>query len=231
MKRRTLLTYLALSAATAAVGRVTPALAQERVGVMCGHGPVPWESLCNVEPELHDAFRWIERIGGGEDFFLRDRLSAMIRDRHAAIDWHPNGDLPIIHPGLLGLYDPSTGRVYVPQALKGQPERVKATILAHELAHAIWQVDEMGAGLDAVRGCLANEALAYNVGLLLYARVFGLSGEGDYPESAVDQLIMGDAAELGRLLNERGADEAFRLAATRHLVRSGRRSRCARDGG
>jgi hypothetical protein len=141
MKRMTLLKYLVAASAGAALEwGVAFAQMPERVVAMCGGGSVPWESLCNVDAGLHEAFRWIERIGGSEELLLRNRLSAMIRDRHVAIDWHPNHDLPAIHPGLLGLFDKTSGRVYVPQALRSQPERVKAAILAHEPTHAAWQV-------------------------------------------------------------------------------------------
>jgi hypothetical protein len=233
MQRRTLLKYLVAASAGAALERgVAFAQMPERVVAMCGGGSVAWESLCNVDAGLHEAFRWIERIGGSEELLVRNRLSAMIRDRHVAIDWHPNQDLPAIHPGLLGLFDKTSGRVYVPQALRSQPERVKAAILAHELTHAAWQVDQTGAELDAPSACLVDEARAYQVGLVLYARIFTLSGEGDGPRTALDQSLMAQVGELTALARERGSiAEGLNEMARRHLARSGYVQACARLGG
>jgi hypothetical protein len=201
----------------------------DRVRAMCGAGPVAWESLCNVDPGLHDSFILIEQIGGSPDFIVRNRLSAMIRDRHAAIDWHPNEALPSIHPGLLGLYDSSTRRVYVPRALGQEPLRVKTTILAHELTHAIWDVDDMGAGMDRARACVANEALAYRVGIILYPRLYAISGEGERPRSALDANLMRDVLDWLELSGgQRFTTEGLNQLTTRHLTRGGYVQRCAR---
>jgi hypothetical protein len=209
-------------------GGVAHAQTPDRVKAMCGDRAVPWESLCNVDPGLHEAFVLIERIGGDPDFIVRNRLSAMIRDRHAAIDWHPNLNLSSIHPGILGLYDISTSRVYVPQALKGEPLRVRTAVLAHELTHAAWEADNLGAGMSGPLACLSNEALAYQVGMMIYARVYLMTGEGDAPRSRNDQFLMGqilDGLTLsgGQQFTREGLD---RLSA-RHLATNGYLEKCA----
>ena len=198
-----------------------------RVVALCGAGDVPWDSLCNVEPELREAFTLIEQIGGGEGLLLRDRLSAMIRDRHAAIDWHPDQSLSVTHPGLLGMFDTSTGRVYVPQGLKHEPLRVRTAILAHELMHAIWDVDAMDGDEEPAIACLANEATAYRVGMLLYARVLAMTNEGSQPLSQADANLQHDLgawlAYSGGKLTVEGLD---RLAAD-HVIGNGYVERCA----
>jgi len=224
---------LVLAVATALLlsSGVVHAQTPDRVKAMCGNQAVAWESLCNVDAGLREPFALIEQIGGEPDFLIRDRLSAMIRDRHAAIDWHPNGTLTSTHPRLLGLYDESTRRVHVPQAPGNEPLRVKTAVLAHELTHAIWNVDDMGAGLEAPIACLANEDLAYKIGLAIYARVYFLSGEGDRPRSAIDQSLLLQSLEWlqfpgGQQFTPEGLEQMGR----RHLLGAGYLERCFQPG-
>ena len=198
-----------------------------RVEALCGAGDVPWDSLCNVEPELREAFVLIEKIGGGEGLLLRDRLSAMIRDRHAAIDWHPDPSISVTHPGLLGMFDSSTGRVYVPQGLRDEPLRVRTAILAHELTHAIWEVDGMDADLDPALACVGNEMMAFRVGILMYARVIGMTDEGTRPRSQTDAGLQQQLAVWLQLSDGKLTVEGLDKLAAAHVLRNGYVEHCA----
>ena len=230
--RRSLRTSFVALAALIAAGTipcsdVAHAQTPDRVRAMCGDQPVRWESLCNVDPGLRESFLLIEQIGGEPDFLVRNRLSAMIRDRHAAIDWHPNAALPSIHPGLLGMYDSMTRRVYVPQALKTEPRRVRTAVLAHELAHAIWDADHVGAEMDGALACLSNEALAYKVGILIYARLYFMTGEGDGPQSAHDAELMSHLGAWVQLsAGQRPTADGLDLLTGQHLLSNGYFERC-----
>ena len=220
------LTAVVAMAATFSSG-VAHAQTPDRVKAMCGNQPVPWESLCNVDPGLREPFLLIEQIGGEPDFLVRNRLSAMIRDRHAAIDWHPNGSLTSSHPGLLGMYDSSTSRVYVPQALRDEPQRVKTAVLAHELTHAIWDTDKFGAEMEGPLACIANEDLAYRVGMIIYARVFDMTGEGDRPRSALDASLMSQIVSWLELSGGRRLTaDGLELLSWQHLSGDGYLEKC-----
>ena len=224
------LTFMLL-AAVAWTGFVPASVAYaerpSRVAALCGAGDVAWDSLCNVEPDLREAFVLIEQIGGGEGLLLRDRLSAMVRDRHAAIDWHPDQSLSVTHPGLLGMFDPSTGRVYVPRGLKDEPLRVRTAVLAHELTHAIWQVDGMDGDEEPALACLANEALAYRVGLVLYARLIMMTNEGLEPRSRTDAGLQRELGAWLKLSDGKLTADALDKLAAAHLLRNGYVERCA----
>lgn len=172
---RTLFTLIALSGwlAWPVLARADPEPCPPDVG---------WDSLCNVEPELRRAFLWLERVDGLPHF--RDRISAMVRDRHVTVEW----DWDDWNTDHLGAYHRKTRQIKVPIHLReNSPNRVLAGILAHELWHAHAEVRGLFQPFTA-RACLDDERDAFVVGLLFYANVYWISGEPGRPMHEADEF-------------------------------------------
>jgi hypothetical protein len=156
---------------------------------MCGEPPVPGESLCNVEEGLQDAYLLIERIVADDGTGVPKRVSAVVRDRLVSVEWYPNPDPTSVRAGLMGMYDGSSHRVYLPQGLRPEPLRVRAAVMAHELGHAALLFDGVGAGLRPAEVCLQNEAEAFKVGIVVYERARHLVDEPGRSEGSVDRHL------------------------------------------
>lgn len=175
-----------------------------------------WESLCNVEPELRRPYLLIEQVA--ELPGSRDRISGIVRERKVTIrwDWVDGG------PNHLGSYNAITGEVLVAASLRGEPDRVQASVLAHELWHAYGGLQ--GWYRPATRAaCLEDERSAFGTGLLFYRAFRAASG----PDAAPRSLIDGWLVQLDQDWLRRGANQpALEAIANEHLVRDGYMQRC-----
>jgi len=228
-----ILTNLLWMTATSSMAEAHLHLAVDRVREMCGDEPVPRESLCNVAGELQEAFMLVEWVVATADFPVTDPPKRVVREREVAVDWYPDPDPAMLRPGLLGLYEPSSRRVYLPQGLGDEPLRVRAAVLAHELSHASWYVEGLGAGLPPARACLENEKRAYAVGIATYERsaaVTGLdvTGREDRPPGQVDRYLA-EELSLWRQLSGGGGltTEALGDLANRFIFQNGYAERCS----
>ena len=184
----------------------------------CGASP-DWSSLCNVEPELRQPFLMIEQVV--DLSYSRDRLSRIVRDRNVTIDWDWNA-ASAIH---LGAYLPRSGQVLVAARVRGEPARVEASILAHELWHAYgsWQ-GQYRPFTEA--SCLADERAAFMTGLLYYNRLLTQSGDAR-PGSPLDDLMM----QIDARWRLSGGDQAaLEAIADDHLGVDGYHQYCAQFG-
>ncbi|MFN8632659.1 MAG: hypothetical protein U0893_02305 [Chloroflexota bacterium] len=189
-----------------------------RVREMCGELPVAEESLCNVHEELRDAYLLVERIVGEEGDDVPDRARAMVRDRLVTVEWLHGADPTSVRAGLAGMYAESSHQVLLPQGLRSEPLRVRASVVAHELGHAALLYDNVSAGLRPAELCLDHEARAYKVGIRAYDRARQLVQEPPGDEGSVDRHLADEMAMWQRLsggdsLTAAGLDDL----ATRHV--------------
>jgi hypothetical protein len=160
-----------------------------QVRAMCGEPPIAEESLCNVEEGLHDAYLLLEHIASDGQDDVPGRVSAVVRDRLVSVEWYPNADPTSVRAGLMGMYNEGTHRILLPQGLRGEPLRVRSSVMAHELGHAALLYDEVAAGLRPAETCLEHEARAYKVGIIVYERARHLIDEPGGAEGSVDRHL------------------------------------------
>ncbi len=178
---------------------------------LCGSTPVPWESLCNVHPDLHAAFLRIEQLPFD---YQRDRISAMVRDRHVTVEWEPF-DSGATHLGRFNLREAT---VWIPQRITREPTRVKGAIVAHELWHAATEVYQLlgpKSQWDPVEYCLEDESGAFINGLAAFS-FFADQDGWPRPRTALDAYLMGLA------LDPSHSD----TLAEQHLEEDGYHERC-----
>ena len=191
-----------------------------RAAPECGVGAqAPWESLCNVDGTLRPSYLWLERVDlRGFDGF-RDRISGMVRDKKVTVEW--SREVP---PGILGAWHSQTRRVLIPAQLQGQPDRVEAAILAHELWHSYNHLTGTHRPFT-IASCLADEREAYMVGQLFYAGVFSLTGENTITSSPLDRTFLLDALAW---IRSRTPAETLAAMAERHVRDNNYAAVCAR---
>ena len=204
---------LVLGAMVLGVGRPAP---------VDGAGPCPldaaWDSLCNVEPELRRSYGLIEQVVDLPG--TRDRISGMVRERRVNVRWNWD-DVNIAH---LGAFNALTSEVLVSAHVRGEPDRVEASILAHELWHAYGGMQ--GWYRPATRAaCLQDERSAFATGLLFYDHLLARSGPEAAPRSQVDAWLMQLVQDWRR---RGGGESAMEAIANEHLVRDGYLQRCLR---
>ena len=188
-----------------------------RVVEMCGDGPVPWESTCNIEPQLVAGYLRIEQV---QDLgFYRDRISAMVRDRHVTVEWEAQ-ETDLTH---LGRFNARSRQVLIPRAIAREPDRVKAAIMAHELWHAVYAVRGYRRELSPSERCLDNEREAFQTGLVFYDRMTRITAEPLVPLSRTDGYLF----DLMFRWADRGSGpDGLRSLADEHVVQQGYHDRC-----
>jgi hypothetical protein len=178
----------------------------------------PWESLCNVEPELRRSYLLIEQVGDLDT--SRDALSGMVRDRKVRVEWDWQ-DVNVTH---LGAFMPWTRQVLVPAHIRGQPDRVEAAILAHELMHAF--ANHLGLFRPFTQqSCLEDEKLAFMIGQIYYDRVSQFSGRPDRPATNLDATFSLQQLDWALRGGKRAGLEQM---AHEHLIRNGYLAHCTR---
>jgi hypothetical protein len=199
-------------------GQAGQARAVEVAAERCPAG-TPRDSLCNVEPELRPAYLAIERVADLPH--TGQRIAVLVRERRVRIDW----DWGDTNPYHLGQYRAADGRVVVAAHLRGQPDRVEAAVLAHELWHAY--AASQGLFPATMAGCLEDEKAAFMVGAAYYNRLLHRSADRE-PRSEIDARMLAIDREWFR----RGASQAdLETLADEHLASNGYLQRCARYGG
>ncbi len=170
----------------------------------------PWKSLCNVEHDLRPAYFWIEQV---KDLsFFRERLSGMVRNRRVSVKW----ERQIKDPDFFGGFKPRTREVFVAGHLRGGPDRVESSIIAHELWHAYGH--HHGRFARTLHGCLEDEKEAFTVGMLFYDRILAVSGEPPGPRPGADTFFYGLWSEWKR---RGGSDAAMATMADEHVQTRG----------
>lgn len=164
-----------LTAVNSASGQHTPM--PSRVVELCGDLPIPVESLCNVEESLRDSFLLIERIvamqrdGAPPEVDaapLPDSVVLVVRERQISVEWYSTANSTDLRDGLMGLYDENRHQIHLGPALRPEPQRVWASVMAHELGHAALQQEGVGGNLRPAEACLENEARAFKIGMVAY---------------------------------------------------------------
>jgi hypothetical protein len=182
---------------------------------LCPPG-TPRDSLCNVEPELRRAYLAVERVGDLP--YTGERIAALVRERRVRIEW----DWADANPYHLGQYRAAAGQVAIAAHLRGQPDRVEAAVLAHELWHAYAGSHNLFPATAA--GCLEDEKAAFMVGAAYYNRLLHLAAD-KAPRSEVDARMQAiDREWLGR----GGAQADLDTLADEHLAANGYLQRCSR---
>lgn len=174
----------------------------------------PWQSLCNVEPELRRSYQLIEQVAQPAE--ARDRISGIVRERRVTVRWVVDDQ-----PNHLGSYNALTNEVLVASSLRGEPDRVEASILAHELWHAYGGMQ--GWYRPATRAaCLQDERSAFSTGLVFYHALRAASGADAGPRGVIDGWLI----QLEQDWQRRGGDAGLEAVANEHLVRDGYLQRC-----
>jgi hypothetical protein len=169
-----------------------------------------WSSLCNVEHDLRPSYLWIEQV---EDLtYFRERISGMVRNRHVSVRW----DRQIKDPDFFGGFKPQTREVFVAGHLRGGPDRVESSIIAHELWHAYGH--HHGRNTRTLYGCLEDEKEAFAVGLLFYDRLLAVSRERPVAKPGVDSFFYGLRLEWQA---RGGTDAAMAAMADEHVKNRG----------
>lgn len=214
-------------AATLAIPARSAVALPNRVRELCGAEPISFETLCNVDEELRDAFLLVERIVGADGLPMLSRVAGVVRDGAVSVDWYPNPDQAALRRGLIGMYSDRDRRVYIPQLLREEPLRVRVSVMAHELDHAAWDVDQRGAGLTPGQDCLDGEIHAYKTGMLVYEFIRRvLDGPSD-PSSEVDTYLDGELATWRQLSGSQTlTDSGLNDLANRHIFGRGYDSHC-----
>lgn len=213
VRHRTLLVSLAL---------VWASLLASTSGVQAAPEPcppgTPWDSLCNVEPELRRSYLLIEQVADLPWF--RDRISGMVRDRKVTVewDWH---DLQRSH---LGAFYSETNKVLIPAAVRGNTDRVEAAILAHELWHSYANLLGWHRPFS-LQSCLQDEKEAWMVGMTFYLKIYALGSERPEPHNEIDVMMM---STLYRWWQLGGGTPALESLANEHLAVNGYLQHCAR---
>jgi hypothetical protein len=217
---------LALVAAFAMPPRGAAAL-PNRVRELCGEEPISFDTLCNVDEDLREAFLLVERIVGAEGLPTLSRIAGVVRDGAVSIDWYPNPERSALRRGLIGLYADRDRRVYVPWLLHEEPLRVRASVMAHELDHAAWDVDQRGVGMTPDQSCLDGEIRAYKTGILVYEYTRRVFDEPKAPAGEVDTYLDGELVTWRMLSGGQTlADNGLNDLANRHIFSHGYDSRC-----
>ena len=181
----------------------------------CAEG-APWESLCNVEPELRRSFLRLERVA--ELAHFRERISGMVRNRRVTIEW----EWSLTDRETLGGYNRRTHQVLMPPHLRGGPDRVEAAIMAHELWHAYTEHVGVFQPFTAAN-CLEDERQAFKVGMLFYVRLYAAEAPSELANDTEGFLWL-----LAREWDRRGgSDAALDALAQEHVVDRGYYFRCA----
>ena len=176
----------------------------------------PWESLCNVEPELRRSYLWIERVA--DLTFFRERISGVVRNRQVTVEWA----WEITDPDFLGGFSARNRRVVLPVHLRGGPDRVEAAIIAHELWHGYGDLTGRHRP-ETFQNCLEDEREAFMVGMLFYDRLYALTPERRQPTPGADAHFHG----LRREWEERdGTDATLATMADEHVRNRGYFLRC-----
>lgn len=153
-------------------------------------------------------------------------MTEVARERAVAGAWYPGRGAAEPQRSLIGIYDVSHRRVFLPQKHQAEPLRVRAAMLAHELSHAAWDVDGVGAELRPADACFQGEARAYKAGIVVYERL-RRDAPDDPPSSEVDRYL---TAELARGYELAGgpplAPGALDDLANRHLFLNGYDETC-----
>ena len=211
------------------IGRLLALLAWTTVPLTVDHRPAEaatdpcppgfqWDSLCNVEPELQRSYLLLERLTELADY--GEPISALVRERRVTIRW----DWDDTDRAHLGSFDPLTNEVLLPAHVRGEPDRVEATILAHELWHAYNSSQGWYRAANRAN-CLQDERSAFSTGVVYYSRFLAMAGADPSPRSAVDSLLVRlDQDWRGR----GGTAAALDAVANEHLVRDGYLQRCMR---
>ena len=176
------------------------------------------DALCNVEPELRRSYLMLERVAELADY--HGPISALVRERRVTIRWDWD-DTDRTH---LGSFNPLTNQVLLPAHIRGEPDRVEATILTHELWHA--HASQQGWYRPASRAsCLQDERSAFGTGVVYYSRFLSMAGADATPRSTVDSWLI----QLDRDWRRRGGTAAaLDAVSNEHLVRDGYMQRCLR---
>ncbi|MFN0071995.1 MAG: hypothetical protein ACKVVP_10970 [Chloroflexota bacterium] len=187
--------------------------------------PTP-EELCNVDGGLKDAFTLAERIAAAANPSSGERLGAVVRERQVRVEWYP--DSAPLRAGVMGVYRSGDRIIWMAPGLRNEPLRARASILAHELAHASWDLDALGNGLAPVQACMNNEVRAYRWGLIVYEQAIRETGEPEQPNGESDKYL---AEQLDRWRRGSGGSqlkpEALDDLARNFLFQNGYADRCA----
>jgi hypothetical protein len=208
-RRRFLRRLGGVAASMAALHLPVPPGGAQVAGEPCP-GDAPWSSLCNVEHDLRPAYLWIEQVK--ELSFFRERLSGMVRNRRVSVVWGHE----IKDPDFLGGFKPQAREVVVAGHLRGGPDRVESSIIAHELWHAYGH--HHGKNTRTLHGCLEDEKEAFAVGLLFYDRLLAVSGERPVPKPGADSFFYGLREEWKQ---RGGTDAAMAAMADEHVKNRG----------
>jgi hypothetical protein len=156
---------------------------------------------CSVPYDLRDAFSLAERLAVVVESTEGSRMAALAREGHVRVEWYPDSVVPGFN--TYGRYLSRTRVIWAAPTLRDEPLRVRATVLVHELAHATWDIDHLGAELAPLEACIENEARAYRWSIRVYAEALRASVEPAPPAGTLDGLLA-ERLDLWRRLSGGG---------------------------
>jgi hypothetical protein len=192
-----------------------------RVSEMCGEPPITAESLCNVDEGLRETFLLIENIVAESDGKIPDGITLVVRDRQVSAEWYPATDPMALREGLLGIFSEERQEVHLAPSLRVEPQRVWASVLAHELAHSALLRNGTASQQRPADACLEREAQAFKIGVRVFEQAKGRTGDSQ-PTTPIDRHLSDELeiwrrASGGAQMTEAGLDDL----ANRHVFLHG----------